>query len=131
VIVLDASAVVNLLLRFGTGDQVGLRIARPGETLHAPYLLDLEVLQALRRRLLSGQLTLFRSREALEDYADLAVTRYPHLPLIDRIWQLRENASTFDAVYLSLAEALDAPLITADAALTRIPGVRVRVELFA
>lgn len=97
----------------------------------ARQALQAEVLQALRGRLLKGQLTLPRSREALQDFADLAVTRYPHLPLVDRIWQLRENASIFDAVYIALAEALDASLVTADAALARVPGVRARVEIFA
>jgi predicted nucleic acid-binding protein len=67
--------------------------------------------------------------QAIEDLQDLPITRYAHEPLLDRIWQLRTNATVYDAAYLALAEALDAVLLTRDKALARIPGVKVVVEV--
>ena len=130
-IVLDASAAVDLLLRLGAVASIEARLLRPGETLHVPYIFDVEVLQAFRRRALRRELTGNRASEALEDFAALDVVRYPHLPLIERIWTLRSNVSVFDAAYLALAEALDAPVVTADAKLARAPGHHARVELYA
>ncbi len=129
-IVLDASAAVDLLLRIGASARIEERLLLSGETLHVPHLFDAEVLQALRRRAFNRELTSGRSREALEDLAALDVTRYPHFPLIERIWALRQNLSVFDAAYVALAEALDAPVVTADAALARTSGHRATVELF-
>jgi predicted nucleic acid-binding protein len=99
--------------------------------MHAPYLLDIEVAHALRRYALRGALSPARGAEALSDLAQLRLRRYPHLPLLPRIWALRENLSTFDVAYVALAEALDAPLVTSDAALARAPGHSARVEVFA
>ncbi len=130
-IVLDASAVVDVLLRRPAADRIEERLTRTGESLHAPYLVDAEVLHALRRYALRGQLSPTRAREALEDFADLRISRYPHLPFAARVWQLRNTLSTFDALYVVLAEALNAPLVTADAALARTAGHRARFELFA
>jgi predicted nucleic acid-binding protein len=67
--------------------------------------------------------------EALEDLADFPITRYPHTPLLSRIWELRHNVTAYDAAYLALAEALPAPLITRDAKLAAVAGHRARVEL--
>ncbi len=129
-IVLDASAAVDLLLRLGAVAAIEARLLRQGETLHVPYVFDVEVLQAFRRRALRRELTGHRADEALEDFAALEVVRYPHLPLIERIWTLRSNVSVFDAAYLALAEALDAPLVTADAKLARAPIINTRIELY-
>lgn len=106
------------------------RLTQPVETLHAPHLLDTEVLQALRRLVLLRQLAERRGQEALDDFSQMPITRYPVLPLLTRIWRLKQNLSVFDATYIALAEALDVPLITADAALVRAPGHRARVELY-
>lgn len=76
------------------------------------------------------QLAEGRGWEALEDYGDMPITRYPFLPLMTRIWRLKQNLSVFDATYVALAEALNAPLITADGALARTRGHRARVEFF-
>jgi len=130
-IVLDASAAVDLLLRLGAVARIEARLLQFGETLHVPYIFDVEVLEAFRRRALRRELTGHRAGEALEDFAALDVIRYPHLPLVERIWALRSNVSVFDAAYLALAEALDAPVVTADARLARSPGHRTRVELYA
>jgi len=131
VIVLDASAVVDYVLWIGAAERIAQRISRTGEAISAPYLVDVEVAHALRRYALRGVLTPVRGAEALGDFAQLRVRRYPHLPLRPRIWELRDNLSSFDAAYVALAEALDAPLVTSDAALARAPGHDARIEVFA
>ncbi len=119
-----------MLLDIGASDRIEERLARPGGDLHAPHLLDLEVEQALRRFALRGQLSDERARQVLEDLAGLRLTRYPHHSLLERIWELRGNLSVFDACYVALAEALGAPLVTADAALARAPGHGAQIELY-
>lgn len=129
-IVLDSSAAIDLLLGRRRHERISERIGRPGETLHAPQLIDLEVLSAIRRLERLGTVTTERAEEAVEDLADLAVERYPHRGLAERVWQLRHNVTVFDAAYVALAEALDAPIVTADAALARAPGHDVVIEVF-
>ena len=128
-IVVDSSAVLEVLLATPAGAQVEERIFSPGESLHAPHLLDLEVVQVLRRYSAAGELTPQRAREALNDLADLPISRYPHDLFLFRVWQLRHNLTAYDAVYLALAEALSAPLVTRDARLASAPGHRARIEL--
>lgn len=128
-IVLDASAVLELLLVTDKGHRVAERIAPPRETLHAPHLIDLEVAQVLRRYLARRQLDATRAAQALEDLRDLDLNRYPHDVLLGRIWELRQNASAYDAAYLALAEALGAPLLTSDARLREVPDTRAQVEV--
>ena len=126
-IVVDASAVLDLLLRTSLGDRVLQRMEVVGESLHAPHLLDPEVVQGLRRYHRQGVLTDLRASQALEDFADLPIVRYPHDVLIDRVWQLRHNVTAYDACYIALAEALDAPLLTTDRRLSAASGIRARV----
>ena len=92
--------------------------------------MDLEVLHALRRHILLDILSLERSSEALEDLKNIAFIRYLHTPLAQRIWDLRDNLTAYDAAYVALAEALDAPLVTMDARLARAPGTYVEVEVY-
>jgi len=98
------------------------------ETLHAPHLIDLEIAQVLRRYVLSGMITAERAAGSLAVLVDFPLTRYPHRLLLNRIWQLRHVLTAYDAAYLALAEALDAPLVTRDRALAKAGG-RVRVEV--
>jgi predicted nucleic acid-binding protein len=128
-IVLDASALLDLLLRTPRGEAVARRIASEEETLHAPHLIDLEVVHALRRYEMKGLLTRTRAEEVLSDFADLDILRYPHEDFLRRIWALRKNVTAHDAAYLALAEALDAPLLTTDEKLARSPGHKARVEV--
>jgi predicted nucleic acid-binding protein len=127
-IVVDASAVLEVLLQTPVAARVSRRIFAAGETLHAPHLLDLEVAQVLRRYVRSGVISAKRGNEALTDLADLPLNRYPHFVLLPRIWQLRHNVTAYDAAYLALAEALDSPLVTRDRALASA-GARMQVEV--
>lgn len=128
-IVVDASAAIEVLLNTPAAARIAERLFAPGETLHAPHLLDVEVAQVLRRYALAGQLDAARGVEALDDLAALPLTRYPHDLLLPRIWELRENVTAYDAVYLALAEVLAAPLLTRDQALASAPGHEARIEL--
>lgn len=128
-IVLDASAVIELLLATATGEAVARRIGDPDETLHAPHLLDLEVAQVLRRFVSASILGAPRARSALIDLGDLDLTRYPHDVLLPRVWQLRANLTAYDASYVVLAETLGAVLVTCDARLARAPGHAATVEV--
>ncbi len=128
-IVLDASAVLELLLRTKAAAAVESRLFDHDESLHAPHLMDIEVTQVLRRYAATGVATPERCREALADLADLPLTRYPHDFLLDRVWTLRANLTAYDAVYVALAEALDAPLLTRDRQLSNAPGNRARINL--
>ena len=128
-IVVDASAVLELLLNTPASGRVAERLFARNDTLHAPHLLDLEVAQVLRRYTFSGEMEAERSEQALEDLADLPLNRYPHDVFLRRIWKLRHNLTAYDAAYVALAEALDAPLITRDATLARASGHEARVEV--
>ncbi len=129
-IVLDASAAVDWLLQTSAGQNIEKRIYSHKETLHAPHLLDLEVAQVLRRLTFQGVVSARRADEAVRDLMDLRVTRYPHLVLLPRVWQLRHNFSAYDAAYLVLAEKLGAALVTRDARLASASGHAASVELF-
>jgi predicted nucleic acid-binding protein len=131
VIVLDASALVELLLGTETGRAVGARISDPGLALHAPHLADVEVAQALRRYVREGVLEASAAAAALAELRTLDLERHSHEPLLERVWALRENVTAHDAVYVALAEALDAPLLTCDARLARAPGLRARFEVLS
>lgn len=125
----DASVLLEILLRTPAGRDLEGRLLAPGETLHAPHLLDVEVAQATRRYWMQGDLGADRGRVLLEDLERMPLERYGHRPLLRRMWELRENATAYDAAYLALAEALGAPLLTRDAALASVPGCRARVEV--
>ena len=129
-IVADASVVVDMLFGAGSsaGDSLAQRFARR-EAVCAPHLLDAEVGQALRRFALRGELSADRARASLDDLADLPIRRFPHTELLPRAFEFRANATIYDAIYLALAEALEVPLLSCDAALESIPGCAAAVEI--
>jgi predicted nucleic acid-binding protein len=129
-IVLDASAAVDWLLQTSAGRSIEKRIYSRNETLHAPHLVDLEVTQVLRRLAVRGVISAHRADEAVRDLLDLRITRYPHLVLLPRIWQLHHNFSACDAAYIVLAEKVGAALVTRDARLASASGHAATVELF-
>ena len=128
-IVVDASAVLELILRTPAAESVSQRLLGGVETLHAPHLLDVEVAHVLRRYAFAGDMSAQRGREALEDLVDISLLRHAHDVLLPRVWELRENLTAYDAVYVALAEALDAPLVTRDRRLAGAAGHRARVEM--
>jgi predicted nucleic acid-binding protein len=129
VIVLDASALIEMLLCTRLGFAVARRIADPAVSLHAPALIDLEVVQALRRFEHFGQLSKFEARQALADLQALDLERHWHEPLLDRVWDLRANLTAYDAAYVALAVALDATLLTCDARLAGAPRNQAVVDV--
>jgi predicted nucleic acid-binding protein len=117
VIVADASAILELLLNTPAAREVSRHLFVDGETIHAPHLVDVEVLQALRRHARSNEIGGTRAMQALQDYADIPIRRYPHKLLLPRIWELRHNFTAYDASYIALAETLEAQLVTCDRAM--------------
>ena len=128
-IVVDASALLETLLRTPAADAVQARLLDPRESLHAPHLVDIEIAQVLRRYAATGQIDGARGRVALADLADFPLRRYPHDFLLSRVWELRNNLTAYDAAYVALAEALDAPLLTRDRRLAAASGHNALVEL--
>jgi len=129
VIVLDASALVELLLGSERGQAIARLIAEPSLSLHVPHLADVEVAQALRRFVRDGDLDPDLAVSVLEDLRSLDLERHGHEALLERVWALRQNLTAYDAVYVALAEALDARLLTCDGRLARSPAVAGRVDL--
>jgi predicted nucleic acid-binding protein len=128
-IVIDASAVLELLLNSPVGLRVASRVFDANESLHAPHLLDLEVAQVLRRYVAARELTAQRATEAMDDFIDLPISRYAHIDLLPRVWQLRSSVSAYDAAYVSLAETLDAVLLTCDVKLRNSHGHTARIDV--
>lgn len=129
-IVVDASVVVDYLL--GGPSPAGDALAAvliDHEPAGAPHLLDVEVGQVLRRFVLRGGLDPDMAEELLGELTALPVRRYGHLGLLARAFELRTNVTMYDAVYLALAELLEAPLLTADAALAAVPGSTAVVQV--
>ena len=128
-IVVDASALVELLLDTDEAGAVAARLFDSGASLAAPHLIDVEAAQVLRRYAQVGEIDDRRGREAMADLADMPIRRYPHDVLLPRVWDLRHNLTAYDAVYVALAEALDAPLVTRDRRLARAAGHGADIEL--
>lgn len=128
-IVVDASAIAELLLQTELGARVERRLLREYDHLHAPHLLDVEVLSALRRLVHARQVTTERADQAIGDLGLLRISRHGHVDLLGRAWELRQNLSAYDALYFALAEALDATLVTCDRPLGRARGHSAKVEV--
>ena len=125
--VVDASCLVEVLLRTESGESIEARWRR-GPSLHAPEIVDLEMLQVLRRLVTSREVSDDRAALAVGMLDRLAVRRWSHGPLRRRIWDLRRNLTAYDAAYVALAERLECPLVTRDARLARSAGHRARIE---
>lgn len=128
-IVVDASALIEVLLRTAAAISVERQIFAAGQTLHAPHLIDVEVAQVIRNYAARGEIDAGRGRVALTDLADLRLQRYPHDFLLRRVWVLRNNLTAYDAVYVALAEALDTVLLTRDHRLAGAAGNNARIHL--
>ncbi len=127
-LVVDASVLASALADDATdGDRARKRLR--GESLAAPDLIDLEVTSVLRGRLVGGHLDLRRANLALTDLVALPIDRVRSASLVLRLWELRDNLTVYDAAYVALAEALDTPLLTADARLAKAPGPRCSIEV--
>ena len=128
-IVVDASALLEFLLQTPLGTRVEARLFRDHEEFHSPHLADVEVTQGLRRLVRTGEVSAGRAADAIADLVDLDLHRHSHLDLLTRAWTLRQNITAYDAMYVALAEALDAPLVTCDVPLTKAPGHRAHIEV--
>jgi predicted nucleic acid-binding protein len=125
-LVVDTSAVLASLAERAPDRALVQRLSDDGD-LHAPHLLDIEILQGLRGLVRGGKLSADRADDVRTDIADLAIIRYGHEPLADRVWALRDNLTAYDAVFVALSEALGVPLITCDARLAVAPGIVVEL----
>lgn len=125
-IVLDSSAAVDYLLGLRNRDWVAGLLEEAG-TAHAPHLIDIEIVSAFRRLVRLREVSARVARQALADHFDLRLVRYPHLPFLGRIWELRATVTASDAAFIALAESLGADLVTVDRALASAPGIRASI----
>jgi predicted nucleic acid-binding protein len=124
VIVIDASAAVLGLL-----NDSDARATLAEDAVVCPHLVDSEVAHALRSQVLRGGIEVAAAERALAVWSRLGLQRVGVSGLLDRIWQLRDNLTAYDASYVAVAEALEAPLVTADARLARAPGPRCPITV--
>jgi predicted nucleic acid-binding protein len=129
VIVVDASALLEVLLRTPLGAAIETRLFGTLQALHAPHLLDVEIAQVIRRFTMAQEIDAERAQAALDDFIGFPIWRHPHGFLLPRVWALRHNFSAYDAVYVALAEVLDATLLTHDRRLAAAAGRHALVEL--
>jgi predicted nucleic acid-binding protein len=125
-LVVDTSALLAALADRTPDAPLVSRLADDGD-LHAPHLIDIEILQALRGLVRGGKLSADRADDVRTDVAALAITRYGHEALVGRVWALRDNLTAYDAVFVALSEALGVPLITCDRRLAAAPGIEVEL----
>ena len=126
--VVDASVLVEYLSG-GEHEEAAREAIGRERWVWAPALVDAEVGQALRRQVRAGEVSARKAGAALDDLLEMRLQKVPHRHLIDRAWELRDNVSFYDGLYVALAEALDAPLLTLDGKLARASGLRTEVEL--
>jgi predicted nucleic acid-binding protein len=130
-VILDSSAAVDYVLDRRPTALWVVEQLESARRVRAPHVIDPEVVGALRRMVLRGRVSAGRATLAVDDFAALRLIRFPHKPLLARVWELRNNVSAADGFYVALAEALDAPLVTTDTSLARAPGLRIEIRSFA
>ena len=128
-IVIEASALLEILLQTPRADQLMERALERSERMYAPQLLDIEVTQVLRRLGQRKEITTTRAEQALDDLNDLVIERHEHQALVRRTWQLRDSLTAYDGAYVALAQALSAPLLTCDSKLAGAHGHHATIEL--
>lgn len=121
-IVVDASAILEILKQTPTGIEIAPSLAKA--ELHAPHLIDLEIVNALRRWEMLREMSHSDVQQALEAFLETRIVRHNHTHLLQQIWSLRNNLTAYDAAYLALARTLDAELLTMDAGLRRLAARR-------
>ena len=128
-IVADASALLEVLLRQPRSAAIEERLFGTGEPMHSPHLVDVEIAQVIRRYVLMGEIETERAEQALGDFLAFPITRHAHGFLLSRVWDLRDNLSAYDAMYVALSDALEATLVTHDRRLATAARRIVAVEL--
>lgn len=127
-IVLDASAAVELLAGSGARSEWVAERLLEANGIHVPHVLDVEVVSALRGLVQRGKITTGTAGEGLKTLSELPLRRYPAVLLLERIWSLRDRLTAYDATYVALAEALEAELVTTDLRLARAGGHAARIS---
>jgi predicted nucleic acid-binding protein len=128
-IVADASALFQVLDRGSEAAKIEARLFARAEPICAPHLIDAEIAHVLRKHVLAKKISETRAQAALQDYLDLRLVRFSHTPLLPRVFALRDTMTAYDALYVALAESLDAALVTRDARLALAAEGVVAVEV--
>ena len=127
-LIVDASCLFESLTRRSQAAAVDQRM-RADPDMAAPHIIDVEVFGAVRREWRAGALDQTAALQAIEDLEYWPAERIDHRPLLERAWELRHDVRGWDAMYVALAEALEAPLLTLDRRLARANGPTCRIEL--
>jgi predicted nucleic acid-binding protein len=127
-LVVDTSAMVHVLLRRPANPRLLDRIA--SDEICAPHLIDLEFLHTLRRHVRRNAITLDQAADSRRDFAAMPLIRYAHSGIVNRIWELRDNLTAYDAAYIALAETIGCTLVTSDAKLSKASGHLAAVEVY-
>jgi predicted nucleic acid-binding protein len=130
-IVIDASVLANAIADDGADGHLARQALRAARDLAAPDLVDVETTSVLRKRWLGGILSDRRFAVAVEDLEDLALDRYPTLPLVRRAYELRANVTAYDATYIALAELLGCELLTGARRLAVAPGAKCAIRVLS
>ena len=129
ILVLDASVVVDLLLCREPAYSLIKRHIVSADLLAAPHLIDAEVTQVFRRFVLREDIDIPRAESAIQHLLDLRLERYSHTPLLKRAFSLRNNLTVYDALYVALAEGLNAQLLTGDGGIGKTPNTNIVITV--
>ncbi|MDQ6637300.1 MAG: type II toxin-antitoxin system VapC family toxin [Candidatus Dormibacteraeota bacterium] len=126
-LVVDASCLCEVLIGGPGAQPIRDRLAADTDQA-APNIVDVEVFGVIRREHLRGRLDRTEATQAIEDLEAWPGERFGHRLLLSRAWELRDTVRGWDAMYIALAEALDAVLLTTDRRLEAATGPTCRVE---